>query len=113
MHPYENTSYIFLFIFLGLIYYYAKKAYNDGKFIDVHNLDFVTIGYLEDQPIIQQIIEKKPSFESQQLYSDCIDALYSLGMKRSEAKKKAKFIFSTMSNPPTSIQEFLMIALKN
>jgi Holliday junction resolvasome RuvABC DNA-binding subunit len=31
----------------------------------------------------------KNNFESQQLYLDCIDALHALGMKKSEAKKKA------------------------
>lgn len=113
MHPYENTSYMFMFAFLGLIYFYAIKAYNAGKTINLHNIDLVTVGYLEDQPIIQQVVATKPSFESQQLYVDCIEALHSLGMKKSEAKRKAKFIFSTMSSPPSSIQEFLMIALKN
>lgn len=113
MHPYENISHIFMYLFLGLVYYYARKAYKEGKVINLHKLDLVNVGYLEDQPIIQQVVETKPSFESQQLYLDCIEALHSLGMKKSEAKRKAKFIFSTMSNPPTSVQEFLMIALKN
>lgn len=113
MHPYENTSFIFMLAFIGLVYYYARKAYYEGKVIDLHNLDFITVGYLEDQPIIQQVVATRPSFESQQLYFDCIEALHALGMKKTEAKKKAKFIFSTMSDPPSSVQDFLMIALKN
>ena len=60
----------------------------------------------------EKVVETKPSFESQQLYVDCIDALIALGMKKKEAKAKAKFIFSTMNPQPSTVEDFLMIALR-
>jgi len=44
MHPYENTSFIFMLAFIGLVYYYARKAYFEGKTINLHNLALVTMG---------------------------------------------------------------------
>jgi hypothetical protein len=53
----------------------------------------------------------KTIFETDQLYLDCVDALYALGMKKLEAKKTAKNIFNSSSHRPSTIQDFLMIAL--
>ena len=97
-------------------FYFYIKACAEGTKINCE--DLFTIGYIEEDnaPIInvQQSVSKQasPDFESQQLYVDCIDALHSIGFKKAEAKKRAKQIFSSMKNPPTNIQDFLMIALR-
>ena len=124
-------------IIIVLVAFYTYKAYLTGKSIDLNKLDNFIIGYIEAEPTtrvvekhfqtinnpvkvvkekteivrVETVIDTKPSFESQQLYVDCIDALYALGMKKNEAKKKAKFIFSTMKPAPATIQEFLIIAM--
>jgi hypothetical protein len=124
---------IMAFIVIAVVTFYTYKAYLSGKSIDLNKLDNFIIGYVEESPtlekhyhntynnptkivksvekIIEKVIDTKPNFESQQLYVDCIDALYALGMKKNEAKKRAKFVFSTINPPPTTIQDFLIIAL--
>ena len=115
-------------IFVLMIIYHTIKAFKANKPF-VLNDNFV-IGYMETDPVImnevhhhhkavqtvrtktKKVIVKKPDFESQQLYADCIDALIALGMKKKEAKNRATFIFSTTDPQPKSIQEFLIIALK-
>lgn len=125
-------------IIICLMVFYTYKAYIDGKSFNLSNLDNFIIGYIESEPVVTQVVENtykevkpvkiirtktetvrtekvvetKPSFESQQLYVDCIDALIALGMKKKEAKAKAKFIFSTMNPQPSTVQDFLMIALR-
>jgi hypothetical protein len=111
--PPEYVGSIFATLFCVGVAYYAIKEFLSGKHIDLHNLDMVTLGYVEENPIIIQQVETKNNFESQQLYLDCIDALHALGMKKSEAKKKAKLIFKTHNPQPESVQAFLMLALKN
>jgi hypothetical protein len=130
----------FAFVFIIGIIIYTYKAYLEGKSININQLDNFVIGYIEESPVQTHIIEKhyktskevqpvriiekktervrtervietKPSFESQQLYVDCIDALIALGMKKGEAKRKAKFVFSNMDPQPSTIQDFLRIAL--
>lgn len=54
--------------------------------------------------------EYKTIFEADQLYFDCIDALYALGVKKNEAKKITKQIFT--NSKPNTIQDFLMVALR-
>jgi hypothetical protein len=102
-----------------IVVIYTIKAVLENKTLQLN--DNFVIGYIESDPIIinqihehkskKVIVNKKPSFESQQLYLDCIDALVALGMKKREARNKAKFVFSTMNPQPQSIQEFLVIAL--
>lgn len=116
MNP-QPPEYLGQLVALGfalLVVYHAVKAYYNNP--PIYFNDLYTIGYVEEsknKPIINVLTENKNSFESQQLYIDCIDALNALGMKKSEAKRKAKHIFSSMTNPPSSVQEFLMIALRN
>jgi hypothetical protein len=113
------------FIMICLTAFYTYKAFMEGKSIDLNKLDMFTIGYIEETSPVTHVVEKhfhktktkrvvetKPSFESQQFYVDCIDALVALGMKKKDAKSRAEFIFSTMNPQPSSIQDFLMIALK-
>lgn len=111
--PPESLGQLVALLFSLLVIYYAIKAYYNNP--PIHINDLYTIGYVEESknPSIINVVTNKPNFESQQIYIDCIDALYSLGMKKSEAKRKTKEIFSSMDNPPSSIQEFLMIALRN
>jgi len=52
----------------------------------------------------------KTIFEAEQIYMDCVSALYALGVKKTEAKKITKEIF--INKKPDSIQDFLMIALR-
>lgn len=99
--------------------FYAYKAYKHGPAINLQNLDMVTIGYVESDPrIIKKHIKviKKNTIEESvkdtQLYNDCVDALHSLGLKKSEAKKKTILIFNTVKPTPTSVQEFLLVAFK-
>lgn len=116
--PPEYVGPIFAGIFILMLVYQIIKAYNSGKIIDLKNIDLIHIGYIESENPTQNIynitsVDNKPSFESQQLYVDCIDALVALGMKKSESKKKAKQIFSTHDPMPSTVQEFLMIALRS
>lgn len=105
-------------ILIGIgICYYAIKAYKTSDTNPIS--DLFTIGYIEEpeQERIHTnttIVVNNPinNFESQPIYHDCIDALHALGMKKSEAKKRTKEIFNSMSTPPSSIQDFLMIALR-
>lgn len=108
MHPYETTGNAGTLFFFFLIACFAYKAFKEGYAIDVKNLDMVNIGYMAEP-------YRSPAaatFESQQLYLDCIDALYTLGYKKSDAKKKAHLVFSTFDPQPATVQDFLMIALK-
>lgn len=76
-------------------------------------MDMINMGYVEPNDVVvnvQQQNSKKETLESQQLYLDCVSALYSLGMKKSQAKKKAQEVFS-IHNPET-VQEFLVLALQ-
>jgi hypothetical protein len=111
--PVEQVGQICAILF-GLVFcYYFYKSYKDTSMHRTFTSDLFTIGYVEDNPVIKNIvINKESSFESQQLYVDCIDSLYALGFKKSEAKKRAKFIFSTFKPQPSTVQEFLTIALK-
>ncbi|NDB57187.1 hypothetical protein EB001_01865 [bacterium] len=110
--PSEFVGNFFATLFCICIVVYAIKSYKLGNSIDIHNLDMITLGYIEDNPIITPVATIN-NFESQQLYVDCIDALHALGMKKSEAKKRAKLIFSTCNPQPENVQAFLMLALKN
>jgi hypothetical protein len=111
--PSEQFVQICAILFVSGFFYYCYKSYKDTSMHRTFTPDLFTIGYIEDNPIIKNVvINKEPSFESQQLYVDCIDSLYALGVKKSEAKKKAKLIFSTFNPQPSTVQEFLSIALK-
>lgn len=119
--PPEYVGHIFALFFGALCVYYFIKGLNDPNNI-IKPFDRYTIGYFDEpnyttinikNKTVKEVIKaSKPNFESQQLYIDCIDALCAIGMKKMEAKKRAKEIFSSMSNPPASIQDFLMIALR-
>lgn len=113
--PSEYVGNVFALLFLGLITFYAIKSYKSGYSIDISNIDLVNIGYVERDPDKEPnvITVVKNNIESQQLYLDCVEALHALGFKKSEAKKKTKAIFLQMDPPPSSIQEFLSIALKS
>lgn len=115
--PYIGS--IFALIFGCVFVYYFVKAINSKETKPI-NLDLFTIGYIQDSTgstvnitnkIIKQVEKTKPNFESQQLFMDCVDALNSIGIKKTEAKKRARDIFSS-NNPPTNIQDFLMIAMR-
>lgn len=120
--PPEYVGSVFAWVIIGMLAYYTIKAYNSGKIIDIKDLDLVHIGYIESDNPVQNVynitnttnntkVSKTLSFESQQLYVDCVDALVALGMKKTESKKRAKHIFSTHNPPPSTVQEFLIIAL--
>lgn len=115
-------------IIVLMVIYYTIKAIKENKSI-VLNDKFV-IGYIDTDPIVineahhhhkatktvhtktKKVVVKKPDFENQPLYTDCVDALVALGMKKKEAKNRAMSIFSTTKPQPKSIQEFLTLALK-
>jgi flagellar biogenesis protein FliO len=91
---------------------YAYKTFIYGPHMKFEN-DLFTLGYVEPNDlnvVVNQSSPAKMSIEKTQLYLDCVDALHAIGMKKSQAKTRAKEIFE--EHNPTSIQEFLMIALK-
>ena len=96
--------------------FYAFIAYNNvmSGSMPAPNYDSFTLGTIEASPSQVVVIEKQKTntFESQQLYIDCIDTLVAIGYKKSEAKKRAKAIFSKHNPTPTSVQEFLNIVMK-
>jgi hypothetical protein len=116
--PPEYIGHIYaLVLFCVAAYYFLINATaQDKEHID---LDKFIIGYFEDSEKSNTNItinngsqtQQNYALETSKLYLDCIDALCSLGMKKSEAKKITKSIFNT-TNPPESIQQFLMIALR-
>jgi hypothetical protein len=110
-HPFEFLGNVGAFVIFVIVCSYAVLSYLNGNSINISNIDKVTLGYFDDPtPVI--ITANTNNFESQQLYLDCIEALKSLGMKRSEAKKITKDIFQNHNPSPTSIESFLMIALR-
>jgi hypothetical protein len=128
MNPQPDVSIgnLFAAIFILMVLFYTYKSYMSGHVIDISNIDLVNIGYLQRDnirvtnkivttPVSPPVFLSPPvnNFESQQLYVDCIDALHAMGMKKSEAKRKAKHIFSTTNPQPSNIQEFLLIAFRN
>lgn len=115
--PPEYISRLFSFGFVLVCAYYVYRAYVSGYTISLNDFNYINLGYVEDSPsnhIINQnfVMPESAGFESQQLYLDCIEALYTLGMKKSEAKRLAKKIFSSKIFNPKSVQEFLTIALR-
>lgn len=116
--PEPYVGQIFALIFSAVFFYYFIKAFNNPK----HRIDleYFTLGYIEDSNNVTvniknktvQVKNTKPNIESQQLFIDCVDALHAIGLKKTEAKKRAKEIFTNMENPPTNIQDFLMIAMR-
>lgn len=123
--PSEYIGHVFAALFIAICIFYFIKGLNDPNNV-IKPFDTYTIGYVEESKpnyvkvnikniknkTVKETISTKPDFESQQLYTDCIDALCAIGMKKTEAKKRAKEVFSSTSNPPASIQDFLMIAMR-
>ncbi len=104
---------LFATLFGCLFIYYAIKAYYEHSPIN----DLFTIGYIEESgQIVNNInytnVSTKASLESQQLYIDCVEALRALGMKKTQATKITKQVFSTTHPLPQTVQEFLLIALR-
>lgn len=124
--PPPSVSIFYAILFVLMLIYYTIKAIKSNTTLSLS--DNFILGYVEDTPVnvtvnvpeqkpvtitrTKKVIVEKPNFESQQLYVDCIDALYALGMKKKQAKDRAKFIFSSINPQPTTIQEFLYLALK-
>lgn len=111
-HPFEFIGNVAATLMFLIMCAYAVISYLDGNTIRMSDLDKVTLGYFDDPTPVVITHTNSNNFESQQLYLDCIEALKSLGMKKSEAKKKAKDIFQNHNPQPTSIESFLMIALR-
>lgn len=114
--PDPSVGMFFATLIFCMFLYYTYKAYINGETRNVD--DLFVIGYIEHGPnVVNDIkisnVNTKPSFESQQLFVDCIDALHALGMKKSQARNRAKEVFSTTHPQPQTVQEFLLIALKN
>jgi hypothetical protein len=111
--PEPYVGHIFALMFAGLVVYLTIKTYLKADSSCTN--DLFIIGYMEDSPRVVNNIKvttlDKPSIESQQLYIDCVEALRALGMKKSEATRVTKRVFSS-NQIPQSVQEFLLIALK-
>lgn len=109
--PYVGN--LFAILFGCLFIYYAIKAYREEDTAS----DLFVIGYVEESnQTVNNIsltnVSTKASLESQQLYIDCIEALRSLGMKKTEATKRTKQVFANTHPEPQTVQEFLLIALR-
>jgi hypothetical protein len=112
--PQPYVGDLFALLFGALICYYALKAFYK-KNPEVLS-DMFVLGYIEDSAstvnnIHISSLNSKQDIESQQLYNDCVEALRALGMKKSEATRVTKRVFSS-NQIPQSVQEFLLIALK-
>jgi hypothetical protein len=110
--PAPHIGPIFAILFIGVVAYHAFKNYVGGKTITLS--DSFNLGYIESAPpsVIMREAPAVDNFESQQVYSDCLEALVSLGFKRKDATKKTKMIFKTYKPAPRTVQEFLEIILK-
>lgn len=130
--PQEIVSQFLAFIFILI----SVATYFFGKAKPI-NLDYFELGQIHDnkplhQPIYKQAKVKKTTKQPKpntvktvtkkqkpivkkakptKLQIDCISALQSLGMKKSQAISRTKDVFDKKS--PQSIQEFLMEAFKN
>lgn len=75
--------------------------------------DRYTIGYIqrEQQPVTVVVNNqpKKPDID-RKMYLQCVDAMISLGHKRTVAARKTKEIFN--DHNPKSVQEFINIAFR-
>jgi hypothetical protein len=112
---------IIALLFVLTTIFYAVKAIFENQTFQLS--DNFVIGYIETDPIIINEVhndhethsaktKQSIDWQSQQLYTDCINALVALGMKKKDAKNKTILVFSTSNPQPKTIQEFLMIALK-
>lgn len=102
-----------LMVIVYAIYHFVK-AFNDPNcHIDMSHLDYFKMGYVENSPVYLIDNTKKNNFASTQLFKDCVSALSALGSKKTEAKKIATQIFTNHDPQPQSVQDFLMIALRN
>lgn len=111
--PPEYIGNIFAGFIILLIIIQTVKAYQNNAKIDLSTFDIINIGYLEESPISVNITQQsKNTFVQPQFFQDCVDTLYALGMKKKEAKLKAELIFRTCEEIPTTIQEFLILAMK-
>lgn len=122
--PSESVGQVIAIILVLMVAYHAVKAYHNNPPIKLNDLDLFTIGYIQSptqpKPIKTKLkiqtqpvkeAQQIPTVESTQLYIDCVDALHSLGIKKSDAKKTTKNLLSS-NNPPKTVQELLIIALK-
>lgn len=126
--PAEFVSQVIAFLFIVV----AFISYLFGKPKTI-NLDYFEIGYISENPVpinssfIEPvtIIEqpqpkpiqtakpktKKIKKQTSPLQQDCINALRSMGMKKSEAVNKVNCVFSS-NVKPSNVQEFIMEAFK-
>lgn len=110
--PSDFVSGFFTLLFVATFIYFLltlpRKKFSDK----------LTVGYI-DMPAPVQITNnitnktvkqvKKPI--DQQLYADCVEALRSLGHKKSYASQKTRDIFNMFN--PKSVQEFLTIVFQS
>ena len=133
--PDPIVGHVIAILFVCMLVIYTLQAMKQGKTTKIS--DNFIIGYLESDPIVirrdnppndfdkfdpstqppnptqPKTKKKTDSIKNQPFYVDCVDALVALGMKKRDATQKTKTIFETMHPRPTSIQSFLLIALKN
>jgi Holliday junction resolvasome RuvABC DNA-binding subunit len=133
--PDPTVGNVVAIIFVLSIIFYTIQAINQNKTIQIS--DNFIIGYLESDPIIIQRndppndfekfdpntpktpvptkskeIDSIKSIDKQPFYTDCIDALVALGMKKKEARQTTKTVFETTIPMPDNLQSFLLTALK-
>ena len=110
--------------FIVVLYYYFV-SYHDGN--SKMPSDNFIIGYLDEStntpivhstpvihntPVVNVKIVKPKSYEGTQMFTDCVDALCALGMRKGAAKNKVKEVYEQLGGPPENLQQFLMIAMR-
>lgn len=122
--PPESIGHFFAFIFFAIAFF--SYIFSKSKTI---NLDHFDIGYITENNFHQQNVpvqtlpiskpqqkpKPKPKPKAQNkgftdFEKECIDALRSLGMKKSEAITKMNFVFEKYQ--PKTIQDFISGAFK-
>ena len=108
--PSPSVGILFSIIALLIIAYNAIKMHNSLKLSgETINYDLVNIGFMKNDPcLVQNFIVP---ISNNALYQDCVDALIGIGYKKKQAHKKAQSVFGT--NSPSSVVEFIQIAMKN
>ena len=99
----------FLFVLLCVVQYFRHKP-SAIKNYDMFEIGTITPTDLPVRVVERKVMVKPPKRQLTQLQQDCVDVLHALGMKKSDALKMMKTVFTTSN--PKDIHEFLTIAMK-
>ena len=95
-------SLVLIFIFN---YWNPTPNFLTKKVVEEDSWDNIPLGVVYTNKV------KPLSVESNPIFSECVDALSVLGVSKTEAKKTTRKILSS-SNPPSSVEDFILQAFK-